>query len=199
MSMKKNINEEIERIKHVMGLNESVAVNSLDDFPEDLKKTFLNNYLHYMNKFNWNDENEKFMNRATGEYDGEGFRKWMEDEERRQFEKNKTKIMAAVFQDMLNLKKKNFFHRKEAEIEEELMDLFGSYITDVYDGLTYVNDDKFRFFIDTHPKYKKYYDKWKYYDTNSTKYLLMNYNSAVNVPSYADISRIYKFLKTGKA
>ena len=76
--MKKNINEEIERIKDLMGLNEDVAVNSLDDFPEDLKKIFLNNYLHLISKFDWNRENERFTNRATGEYYGAGFKKLRE-------------------------------------------------------------------------------------------------------------------------
>ena len=197
--MKKNINEEIERIKDVMGLNEDVAVNSLDDFPEDLKKIFLNNYLHLISKFDWNRENERFTNRATGEYDGAGFKKWMEEEEKRQFEKSKRKIMAAVFEDMLNLKKKLFFRKKAEEFENELKDLFGFHImgNDEEAG-EHISGSVFRKFIEERPKYKKYYDTWVRLEDEETKYLLKDYHSAVNVPSYVEIRKIYNFLKTGK-
>ncbi len=197
--MKKNINEEIEKIKDVMGLTENVAVNSLDDFPEDIKKIFLNNYLHLISKFDWNKENARFMNRATGEYDGEGFNKWMKEEEKRQFEKNKRKIMAAVAEDVINLKRKMYFRKKAEEFENELKDLFGFHIMGYHDEVgDHISDDAFRRFVEERPKYKKYYDRWSNLEDEDTKYLLKNYHSAVNVPSYAEIRKIYNFLKTGK-
>ncbi len=199
MNMKKNINEEIEKIKDVMGLTENVAVNSLDDFPEDIKKIFLNNYLHLISKFDWNKENERFINRATKEYDGEGFNKWMKEEEKRQFEKNKRKIMAAVAEDMINLKRKMYFRKKAEEFENELKDLFGFHIMGYHDEVgNHISDDAFRKFVEERPKYKKYYDRWSNFEDEETKYLLKNYHSAVNVPSYAEIRKIYNFLKTGK-
>ena len=192
--MKQNINEEIERIKDVMGLNENIAVNSLDEFPEDLKQTFLNNYLHLINKFDWNTENDKFMNRETGEYDGMGFRQWVDNERRSQFVKNKKKIMAAIIDDLKELRRKIYFRKKLKEFEDELLDLFGSHIT--YEG--HINDSVFHDFVVERPKYKKYYDKWSEFFNVETHHVLKNYHSAVNVPSYADIKRIYNFLKTGK-
>lgn len=197
--MKKNINEEIEKIKDVMGLTENVAVNSLDDFPEDIKKIFLNNYLHLISKFDWNKENERFINRATKEYDGEGFNKWMKEEEKRQFEKSKRKIMAAVAEDMINLKRKMYFRKKAEEFENELKDLFGFHIMGHHEEVgDHISDDAFRRFVEERPKYKKYYDKWVKLEGDDTEYLLKNYHSAVNVPSYAEIRKIYNFLKTGK-
>jgi hypothetical protein len=194
MNMKKNINEEIERIKDVMGLTENVAVNSLDDFPEDLKNIFFNNYGHLINKYDWNTENDKFTNRETGEYDGVGFGKWKEEEQKRQFEKNKRRIMSAVTEDLVGLRRQKYFRKKLKEYEDELLDLFGFHIT--YEGG--INDSVFHDFVVERPKYKKYYDKWHEFFEFEMNKLFKNYNSAVNVPSYADIRKIYNFLKTGK-
>ncbi len=119
MNMKKNINEEIERIKDVMGLTENVAVNSLDDFPEDMKKLFLNHYLHLMKRYDHNVQSDKFTDRVNKTYDGEGFRKWVDNHYVEQFAKNKRRIMAAVTEDFINLKRKMYFRKKAEEYENE--------------------------------------------------------------------------------
>jgi len=199
ISMKQNINEEIKKIKHMMGLNENVAVNSLDDFPEELKRTFLNNYLHLVKYYDHNVKSDKFTDRVNRTYDGAGFRKWVDNHYVEQFAKSKRRIMAAVTEDFIDLKRKMYFRKKAEEYENELKDLFGFHIIGYHEEVgDHISDSVFRKFVEERPKYKKYYDKWVKLRDEYHKYILKNYNSSVNVPSYADIRKIYNFLKTGK-
>jgi hypothetical protein len=130
MNMKKNINEEIERIKHIMGLNEEDNLGVFDNFPPELLKLLEDNYSHmYRFKYDYNDKADRFINRETGEYDGKGFNKWFEENTADEFVKNKARIITAIRSDLITLKRRKIAKLKLDAYEELIIPLFGYHIT----------------------------------------------------------------------
>jgi hypothetical protein len=128
--MKQNINEEIKKIKHMMGLNEEGNLGVFDNFPPELLEFMEDNYSHmYRHNYDWNEMSAKFMNRETGEYDGEGFSKWKEKKETDEFVKNKSKIISAIRSDLITLRRRKLTKLKLDAYEELLVSLLGNNIT----------------------------------------------------------------------
>ena len=91
-------------------LNENITpINNINFnlFPEDILNTLKNEYGHfYKHKFDWNDKMDEFIENDV--YDGDGFRKWILNNELEEFIKNLDKIIIATRQDLiLKIKQKN--------------------------------------------------------------------------------------------
>ena len=128
--MKQNINEEIKKIKHMMGLNEEGNLGVFDNFPPELLEFMEDNYSHmYRFKYDYNEKASRFVNRETGEYDGAGFRKWMDENRADEFVKNKSKIISAIRSDLINLRRVKIAKLKLDAYEELLVSLLGNHIT----------------------------------------------------------------------
>lgn len=138
--MKQSINEEIRKIKNMMGLNEEVHIDVFADFSPELLEFLENNYSHlYRFKYDYNEKAAKFMNRETGEYDGEGFRKWMDENTAKEYIKNKPKIISAIRSDLINLRRTKIAKLKLDAYEELLVSLLGYNVTG--EALTKFHED----------------------------------------------------------
>lgn len=106
--MKKNIKLK-KVIKKVLRqfLNENYNSFSFNDFPENVLKTLKNEYFFvYQNNFDWNSKQDEFI--KDGVYDGNAFKKWLENNEKEEFLKNLNKLITLVRQDLiLKIKQKN--------------------------------------------------------------------------------------------
>jgi hypothetical protein len=128
--MKQNINEEIRKIKHMMRLNEEGNLGVFDSFPPELLEFLESNYSHmYRFKYDYNEKASRFVNRETGEYDGAGFRKWMDENTADEFVKNKSKIISAIRSDLITLRRRKLTKLKLDAYEELLISLLGNNIT----------------------------------------------------------------------
>ena len=128
--MKQNINEEIKKIKHMMGLNEEVHNDVSDFFTPELFKFFSDNYFHmYSFQLDYKEKSDKFMNRETGEYDGKGYNKLVIENQVINFIKNKPKIISAIRSDLINIRRTKIAKLKLDAYEELLVSLLGNHIT----------------------------------------------------------------------
>jgi len=124
MKMKQNINEQIKKIKHMMGLNEGENLGVFDNFPPELLEFLESNYSGiYMFNYDWNEMSNYFRNR------GEEFSEWRENKEADEFVKNKSKIISAIRSDLITLKRRKLAKLKLEAYEELLVSLLGNNIT----------------------------------------------------------------------
>lgn len=126
----KTLNEEIYRIKKIMGLTEdasvgsdgqlNIAPNLFDEFPEDILETLNNNYFYmFSTNFNWNEKSREL---------GQNFNKWREQHEQTEFVKNLDKIIGAVRSDLILFKRKKLAEKKLEAFEELIKPVFGKHI-----------------------------------------------------------------------
>ena len=113
-----------------MGLNEEGNLGVFDNFPPELLEFMEDNYSHmYRFKYDYNEKASRFVNRETGEYDGAGFRKWMDENTADEFVKNKSKIISAIRSDLITLRRRKLTKLKLDAYEELLISLLGNNIT----------------------------------------------------------------------
>lgn len=123
-NMKQNINEEIKKIKHMMGLNEEGNLGVFDNFPPELLEFMEDNYSHmYMHNYDWNEMSNYFRDR------GEEFREWRDNKEADEFVKNEAKIITAIRSDLINIRRTKIAKLKLDAYEELLVSLLGNHIT----------------------------------------------------------------------
>ena len=123
-----------------MGLNEEDNLGVFDNFPPELLEFLEDNYSHmYRFKYDYNEKASRFINRETGEYDGAGFRKWMDENRADEFVKNKSKIISAIRSDLINLRRAKIAKLKLNAYEELLVSLLGNHITG--EALTKFHED----------------------------------------------------------
>ena len=123
-----------------MGLNEEAHIDVFADFSPELLEFLESNYSHlYRFKYDYNEKASKFMNRETGEYDGEGFRKWMDENTAKEYIKNKPKIISAIRSDLINLRRTKIAKLKLNAYEELLVSLLGYNVTG--EALTKFHED----------------------------------------------------------
>lgn len=182
------LNEEIGRIKSMMGLCESVE-DVFADFPEDLLKYLQDQYgFMYQNNFDWNEMSDR--------YNGPGeFNAWRLENEKSEFIKQKHKIITAIRSDLINTRKSDIANEKTKDYEDYLISLLGHMIT-LDDHPDILNIDKFEDFIKEHPKYEKAYYKWVLLHDESMKYSTMKLNS-FRVVDYEKLKDLYNFLVKG--
>ena len=135
--MKNLLNEEISRMRSMMGLNEAevdangnlvnLSFNLFDKFPEDVLETLNTNYFHLFNNFDWNAEQDKFVS-ANGQFDGKGFKQWIQKHEEEQVLKNLDKIKAAVRHDVIAEYREKMAELKLESFEELLLPVLGDQI-----------------------------------------------------------------------
>ena len=131
------LNEQISRIKLIMGLTEAsvdgsgnitnLEPNVFDEFPEDVLETLNQNYFYMFSNFDWNSKSSEFTN--GGNYDGEGFNKWIEQHKQGEFIKNIDRIISAVRSDIILMKRKQLASKKLESFEELIKPVFGKNIT----------------------------------------------------------------------
>jgi hypothetical protein len=113
-------------ITHYKLFKESLSFKQVDfsEFPKDVLKTLEDEYFHYYrNNFDWNSKQQEFMN--DGEYDGKGFREWMENNEKEEFVKNLNKIITATRQDLITIKKKKIAEKALENFEDLIIPTLG--------------------------------------------------------------------------
>jgi hypothetical protein len=129
-----NLQEDINRIKQVMGLKETYVDSDgnladfkqsiFDTFPEDILHTLTDNYSHYYShNFDWNTKQAEFGD------DGRGFRKWLEQNEQDEFKLNLDKIIKAVRSDMILFRRRDLAEKKMNDFEALIIPVFGNNIT----------------------------------------------------------------------
>lgn len=194
--MKLTLTEELFRIKSMMNLNEDVSNMTLSDFPQEIRDILFDNYLYAVWDFDWNTEQDKFINKETGKLDGEGFDKWKDEHHEEQFAKNKKKILLAVATDLHHLKMKLYYAKESRDLEEHLISLFGFHITD--EAGNFIDNDVFENFVKENPKYKKAYDQWMEVSKKYDEWFMKDYNSSKGVPTYNELHKLYYYLKNGQ-
>lgn len=113
-----------------MRLNEEDNLGVFDSFSPELLEFLESNYSHmYRFKYDYNEKASRFMNRETGEYDGAGFRKWMDENTANEFVKNKSRIISAIRSDLITLRRRKLTKLKLDAYEELLISLLGNNIT----------------------------------------------------------------------
>ena len=143
-----NLNEQISRIRKVMGLNEAIVgvdgelsgmeSNIFDEFPDDVLKTLVDEYGYmYQNNFDWNSKQDEFV--VSGKFDGAGFDRWIEQNKQQEFIKNLDRIISAVRSDLLLMKRTELMKKKLDAFEELIKPVFGNHITG--DVLTKFEED----------------------------------------------------------
>jgi hypothetical protein len=129
-----NLQENIQRIRQVMGLKEAYIdpkgdlvdfkQSIFDTFPEDILHTLKDNYSHYYShNFDWNTKQAEFGD------DGRGFRKWLEQNEQDEFKLNLDRIIKAVRSDMILFRRRDLAEKKMKDFEELIIPVFGKNIT----------------------------------------------------------------------
>jgi hypothetical protein len=132
------LNEQITRIRKVMGLNEGsvgadgqltgLEPNVFDEFPDDVLEILHSNYFYmYSMNFDWNAKSNEFM--RGGQFDGAGFAAWKEKHEQTEIINNLDKIISAVRSDLLLLRRRVLADKKLAAFEELIKPVFGNNIT----------------------------------------------------------------------
>lgn len=132
------LNEQITRIKSIMGLDEAVigvdgqlsGVESdiFDEFPDDVLKTLEDEYGNlYKHNFDWNSKSDEF--RRSDGFDSVGFSLWRNRNKQSEFMKNLDKIISAVRSDLLLMKRTDLLKRKLDAFEELIKPVFGKHIT----------------------------------------------------------------------
>ncbi len=129
-----NLQEQISRIKSMMGLTEmkiddsgnlqDFEENIFDEFPEEVLKTLEENYLSYIMNFDWNKVQDSFID--GDKFDSEGFGRWIENHKQSQLKKNINKIISIVRRDMILIKRRKYSEQALRKFEELLLSVFGS-------------------------------------------------------------------------
>jgi hypothetical protein len=133
-----NINEQIYRIRQVMGLVEAsvgaggeisgLESNIFDEFPDDVLKTLEDEYGYlYKHNFDWNAKSSEFTD--SGKFDGVGFDRWRNRNQQDEFLKNMGKIISALRSDLLLMKRTELAKKKLDAFEELIKPVFGKHIT----------------------------------------------------------------------
>lgn len=111
-------------------LNENLlSINDFDfnSFPNDILKTLENEYGHeYLNNFDWNSKQDEFI--INGEFDGKGFREWLNLNKKEEFIKNLDKIISKVRQDLILLIKERNADKVLKEFEKLIVPVLGNSI-----------------------------------------------------------------------
>jgi len=137
----KNLNEQISRIRKVMGLNEAIVgvdgelsgmeSNIFDEFPDDVLKTLEDEYGYmYSHNFDWNSKSREFTSSDPNKaYDAPAFNKWVEKNKQDEFMKNLDRVISAVRSDLLLMKRTELMKKKLDAFEELIKPVFGNHIT----------------------------------------------------------------------
>lgn len=129
-----NLQENIHRIKEVMGLKEAYIDSNgnladfkqsiFDAFPEDILHTLEDNYSHYYShNFDWNTKQDEFGN------DGSGFGKWLDQNKQDEFILNLDRLIKSVRSDMILFRRRDLAEKKMKNFEELIIPVFGKNIT----------------------------------------------------------------------
>ena len=103
--------------------------NIFDEFPEDVLETLENNFFYmYKTNFDWNNKTKEFS-LPEGGYDTIAFNKWVEAHQQTEFINNLNKIISAVREDVILLKRRKLSERKLEAFEELIKPVFGNHIT----------------------------------------------------------------------
>ncbi len=108
-----------------------LTTNIFDEFPDDILNTLNSNYFYlYSTNFDWNKKTREFKSSDPKKaYDTIAFSKWREQHEQTEFIKNINKIISAIRQDLLLLKRRKLSKRKLELFEELIKPVFGNHIT----------------------------------------------------------------------
>lgn len=114
-------------MKHVIKklLREAIT-NKVDFklFPKEILKTLENEYgQYYQNKFDWNAKQEEFI--KNGVFDGKGFGKWIENNEREEFIKNLDVLIKKTRQDLIVKHRQKIAQRVLDDFEDLIMPVLG--------------------------------------------------------------------------
>ena len=135
------LNEQITRMRKVMGLNEATVDSSgnlmglesniFDEFPDEILKTLEDEYGHiYAHNFDWNSKSREFTSDDPNKaYDAPAFNKWVEKNKQVEFLKNLDKIISAIRSDLLLKKRIKLAEMKLKAFEELIIPVFGKHIT----------------------------------------------------------------------